>query len=808
MNRPLLVLTVFYAAGVLIGEFTDFKASAALFLAVFCYLVAVAGYITARWGNRRVILVLFLLLGLALSRLEIEASKTTLVDYAGDRVVLAGQVAGEPDVRENQVYYLLRAREVVVGGERRAMSGMVRLAVKESEQVYRYGDILRVNGLLTRPDPAGNPGLFNYRTYLERQGIRVLLSAKGEDAVQKTGSGGNPVFGAVLRLKERLSAASAASLAPSQAAVLNGIIFGTQGTIAKETREAFNETGIVHILSVSGMHVGLVLGGLIALFRLLKLPPGLTAPLATPVLLLYAVMTGADAAVLRATIMALLLLWAHYLGRERDWPTTLALAALVLLLWKPRELFNPGFQLSFAATWGILYLGPVLSNFLSGLLQGLPEGFTRTVAQGIAVPLAAQLATVPLVAWYYNLISLVSIPVNLLAVPLVGLILFLGVFAAVLGLLWLPLAGLVNAATGAVLDLFLGLVGLFRQLPGAVMYLATPPVLLVAAWYAGLLAAAGFRPGKLSAAGRERVKGWVAAVAALAVVLLLIWWPWTGGQRLTVHFLDVGQGDSILLQSPGGKNMLIDTGGWRDEYGTGTGTGDRVVAPYLRKIGVNRLDVLVLTHPHEDHCAGAAYLVEKFPVRLAVVSPAGAVGESRRQEEIPGAYRELLEKMSSAGIPVRAAAAGDVLKLDDRVKIEVLAPDETAGEMEGDNLNNSSLVLKITYGRRSFLFTGDIETEAQESLLQRKVNLEADVLKVPHHGSRLLLPGLVERVEPEVAVISVGAHNNFGHPAWSTLGLLDREGLQVYRTDRDGAVIIQTDGNRLEASGTKEPGGI
>jgi competence protein ComEC len=805
MNRPLLVLTVFYAAGVLLGEFTDIKASAALLLAFFCYLVAAAGYITARWDNRRVILVLFLLLGLALVRLEVEASRTALVDYAGGRVVLTGQVAGEPDARENQVFYLLRAREVVAGGERRAVSGLVRLALKDSDRVYRYGDLLRVDGLLARPGPAGNPGLFDYRTYLERQGVRVLLSARGGDAVQKTGAGGNPVYGAVLRLKERLAAAAAAELAPARAAVLNGIVFGSRGLIAEETLEVFSEVGIVHILCVSGMHVGLVLGGVIAFFRLLQLPPGLTAPLATPVLLLYAVMTGAGPAVLRATIMALLLLWAHYLGRERDWPTTLALAALVLLLWKPRELFTPGFQLSFAATWGILYLGPGLNNFLSGLLRGLPAGLNRAAAPGIAVPLAAQLATVPLVAWYYNLISVVSIPVNLLAVPLVGLILFLGVLAALLGVLWLPLAGLVNAATGAVLDLFLGLVGWFRQLPGAVRYLATPPVLLVGAWYAGLLAAAGLRPGKLSADGRERVKGWLAVAAALAVVLLLIWWPWTGGQRLAVHFLDVGQGDSILLQSPGGKNMLIDTGGWRDEYGTGTGAGDRVVAPYLRKIGVQRLDALVLTHPHEDHCGGAAYLVEKFPVRLAVVSPAGAAGGSGGQEEIPGAYRELLEKMSAAGIPVRAAAAGDLLRLDDKLKIEVFAPDEAAGK-GAHNLNDCSLVLKVTYGRRSFLFTGDIEIAAQESLLRRKVPLEADVLKVPHHGSRLLLPGLVERVDPGVAVISVGAHNNFGHPAWSTLELLDCAGLQVYRTDRDGAVIVQTDGNYLKASGTKGPG--
>lgn len=820
MNRPLVVFTAFYIAGVLLGEFTGFKASAALALAVLCLLVAVAGYVLAWRENRRVFLVLFLLLGLALSRLAVEESETPLVNYAGQRVVLAGRVAAEPDVREDKVFYLLEAQEIVKGGERRPVSGLVRLSVKESSRVYGYGDVLRVAGLLTRPDAAGNPGAFNYRTYLERQGIRVVLMARGETAVQKIGAGAaNPVLNAALRVKQKLSAAATASLTPSHAAILNGIVFGTQGLIDRDTRQIFTTTGVVHILSVSGLHVGLVLGGVVGLLRLLKLPPGLTAPLATPVLIFYALMTGANPAVLRATVMALLFLWAHHLGRDRDWPTTLALAALVILLWNPLQIYHPGFQLSFAATWGILYLGPVLSEFFTGLLKRLPTGICRPLAQGLAVPLAAQLATVPLVAWYYNLVSPVSIPANLLAVPLVGLLLLFGVFAAALGLIWLPLAGLVNVSTGAAMDLFLALVEFFHRLPGAVFYLATPPVLLAAAWYGGLLAVAGLRPGGWTKAVRQRVKGWAVMGAALAVALLLIWWPWAGGHRLTVHFIDVGQGDSVLVQTPGGRNMLIDTGGRREEFQTGTGAGDQVVTPYLRRIGVHRLDALVLTHPHEDHSGGAAYLVNNFPVGLAVVSPAGAIageGETAFAEsaaggekgkgdaggDIPPAYTDLLKKMAAEGIPVSSAVAGDTIRLDDRVSIEVLSPEETA-EVEKQNLNNSSLVIKLTYGRRSFIFTGDVEPEAQRRLLQREAGLQADVLKLPHHGSRLLLPELVERVKPEVAVISVGAHNTFGHPAQSTLDLLDRAGAKVYRTDQDGAVIVKTDGNRLEISSGK-----
>ena len=310
---------------------------------------------------------------------------------------------------------------------------------------------------------------------------------------------------------------------------MNGIVFGSQGLIDQETRQAFSETGIVHILSVSGLHVGLVLGGLMGFLGLFRAPPACTAPLVTPVLLFYALMTGLNPAVLRATFMALLFVWAHHLGRDRDWPTTLALAALIILIWKPLQIYNPGFQLSFTATWGILYLGPLLAAGLARLLKGLSESavrvaapgprgdsvpqrgisenFVRVAALALAVPLAAQLATVPLVAWYYNLFSPVSIPANLLAAPLVGLILLLGILAAILGLFWLPLAGLLNASTGVVLDLFLALVALLQELPGAVIYLATPPVLLAAVWYGGSFLLPESVPGLESAVLRRFKNG-------------------------------------------------------------------------------------------------------------------------------------------------------------------------------------------------------------------------------------------------------------------------------------------------------------
>jgi competence protein ComEC len=821
MNRPVVVLTVFYIAGIIIGDMTGLKGAVALVLAVFSFSAAAAGYLLRWQKNKLLILVLFFLLGLAFSRFWIESSETALINYSG-QVVLKGRVVSEPDVREDKVFYLLQAQELTKSGETHLIPGLVRLQLTDCDTVFAYGDNLSVSGLLIRPDPAGNPGMFDYRIYLERQGIRVILTARGDKAVRVIGSGGsNPLQSAALAIKKKMSAAATYSLNPSQTAVLNGIVFGTQGLIDRETKRSFSETGVIHILSVSGLHVGLVLGGLLGMLRLLKLPPMWTAPLATPVLIIYMLMTGINPAVMRATIMALLLVWAHHLDRDQDWPTTLALAAMIILTWNPLQIYHPGFQLSFAATWGILYLGPFFTAALLLFFKNLPLNAGRLAAQALAIPLAAQLATIPLVAWYYNLLSPVSIPANLLAAPLSGLIMFLGLSASLLGLLWLPLAAMVNVGTGIILDIFMAAITFFQSLPGAVFYLSSPPVFLAAAWYGGLLAVAGVCSGRCTPEVRRYFKKWAFTAASLAAALILIWWPWKSDHVLKVHFIDVGQGDSILVQAPGGKNMLIDTGGRTNELTTGTGTGDQVLEPYLRKNGVQCIDVLVLTHPHEDHCGGAVSLVKRLPVALALVSyldeenigeeytgedVAETIGAaiSSREEGVAPAYTKLVNGMEARGIPVSAAAAGDVIKLDSDLKIEVLSPVEIKTGESGTDLNNNSLVVKVTYGQRSFIFLGDAEIEEQRDLIRGEYDLQADILKVPHHGSRFLLPELLEQVDAEVAVISVGARNTFGHPAYATLDMLNLSGTQVYRTDQDGAVIVQTDGNNLEISRGKE----
>lgn len=758
--------------------------------------VALLGLVAVMSANRYshwLMLVLFITIGLALGRLALEDISSPLPDFAGHFVTIEGVVIREPEVFPDRVNYVLRVQQLNLGDEPPAAGGLVLVRVPRPAEVYGYGSVLRAHGLLQMPGPPGNPGQFDYSAYLKRRGIEVVLYVEEPGKASLLGSGlGNPLVDAALKAKEVFRSSASATLTAEQQAMLGGMIFGSRGELSQEVKEAFTATGLGHILCVSGLHVGLVLGGFLGLIRLLGVPLTVGALPAGVLVVFYAVMTGLGPAVVRAGVMGLLVLLAYLVGRERDWPSALALAALVVLLVNPLSIYEAGFQLSFAATWGILYLGPALNKWLLKV-SWLP-GWLRAL---IWVPLGAQLGTLPLVALYFNLVSPVSLLANIVAVPLVGIILLLGTAGSVAGLILLPLGQIINFGTGAALDLFAWLIKGLSSLPGAALYVTSPQVALIAAWYVILSVAAlpakeplpgtGFEGDLPPRQGRAAGAVYLAAAGLLALIML---WP-AGRGELEIHFIDVGQGDAILVSLPSGRHMLVDAGGWQGELETGEGAGSRVVVPYLRQLGINRLDLLVLTHPHEDHAGGARGVINNVPVTMVLVSPAGF------EPGVAPGYDSLLTAIKAENTPVIVAKAGDRINLDRDVQIGILAPPAALFSNTRSDLNNASLVLRLDYGETSMLLTGDIEVEAAQWLLDTGAHLSADLLKVPHHGSRFFEPLLLAAVAPRAAVISVGSRNNFGHPAPALLEALQDGGALIYRTDLDGAVIMRSDGKSI-----------
>lgn len=793
---PLVLLTFLYAGGCLAARHFPLSAGTTFLAALFTLMVAGIGYLYSLRRNHRLIYVLFFFLGVVAARFTMAEAASPLAAYSGRHVVITGTVVNEPDIRAQAARYTLRVVEARAG-DGVYKGGRVLLVVREPKELFSYGDLLKARGLIAKPVKPGNPGEFDYAAYLSRRGISVLIYSRSEGVVRLGRGTPNPLAVPALWLKAKLFGVLDKIFSREHSALVKGIAFGTRTEISPALNEAFVETGVVHILCVSGLHVGLVLAFVLGLMRFLKTHSGVTLLVAVSVLLIYGLMVGLDPPVVRASVMAILLLLAQRLGRERDWPVALATAALVILLANPLAIDDPGFQLSFAAAWGILFLAPVMASGLERFGEQHRLPLKRSIALGIAVPLGAQLGTLPLVALHYNLVSPVALVANVVAVPLTGVILLFGILAAVFGLAFLPLGEILAAPTGLFLDVFICFIRFFQKLPGAVIYVPALPWPAVVLWF-GLLYLVVMKVFskdlKSGMSVRSGLGPWLAraAVFALVIVAWLALFKWLdGGERvLRVDFIDVGQGDSALVRTPGGRTLLIDTGGWPGELSgaDAKGAGMRVVG-YLRRAGVRRIDVLVLTHPHEDHCGGARAVVERIPVRLVVVPPIG--------EGLDEGYDRLLSFIQGKGIQVTHAKAGDTIRLDPTIKIAVLAPFPPLGR-DPAAFNDQSLVLQITYAQKKVLFTGDIEEDGQRRLLQYGAALKSTVLKVPHHGSDRFLPAFYQAVSPEVVVISVGARNRFGHPAPAAIQELERLGAKVYRTDRDGAVSITTDGRGLE----------
>ena len=614
-------------------------------------------------------------------------------------------------------------------------------------QITAYGDapavtagqLLRAEARLYEPLGFRNPGALDHVARLARNGVHVIGSTRAETLVPLDA----PAPPWHTRARTRAVAAIHASLPPASAALLAGLLLGERRALPPEIDDGFRRAGVYHVLAVSGFNVALVSSAVFVLARLTGLGRRRAACAAAVVVLGFGAVVGPQASVVRAVVMAVLVLAAVLLDRDTDVINCLAAAALVILAFRPHDLVDPGFQLSFAATAGIV-LAPHPRHLLLGALT---------------VSAAAQVAVLPITLWHFNQVSVVAMAANLAAVPLAALATIVGLAGAALSFVWETAATVTFDAVWPVLLALRAVVALAARVPGALVYLPSPP----AAAMVGYALALGL--GVLAwRARRVRPRVSRAAVAGYIVALLgsvaVATWPIVQRPdgRLRVAVLDVGQGDAIVVEGPDGRAVVIDAG----PGGVGRlDTGERVVAPYLWWRGFLRLAATVVTHGDADHAGGMAAVRARFPA--AEVWTADALAERPR---------------ALGGAVITALPAG-----------------------AGPRPNDRSLVVRVDFGAATFLLASDIPGIVERGLVARGVPLAATVLKVAHHGARdATTPAFLDAVRPSVAVISVGARNPYRHPDPAVLARLHASGTRVLRTDRDGAVLFETDGRTLTAT--------
>ncbi len=684
-------------------------------------------------------------------------------------------------------------------------TGLLRVTWREFDRSVYEGDEVEVTARFHPPTGLINPGGFNYEDFLRRQGVEAVATVSGPDGVlvKRRGQVSTRwmLWNTVDGWRDRIRQSATASLPDPARGIFLGIIIGDRGALSPEVRDLFMTSGTVHILSISGSHLGLIALLSFAVVRrslvwlparvlegmgLFMTPPRLAGVVTAVIVTGYTLLAGSEIATVRSLIMISVLLIAIWLGYRAQLLHSLAAAALIILLADPRSLFDMSFQLSFVS---VLAIALVLQRLGEkehderphrwlGRLRGWVIGAT-------AVTGAVTVATLPLVAHYFNQVAWVGFFSNLVVVPFVGLVL---VPLGLLSSLWLLLAGGTSLPMAGLQEFLLdGLVAITQwsaQIPYAEWHVAAPSVPAMALYF-----------GALALVAWARSPVWLLRAGAGLVVLWILWWGWSpahhGADGLVhVAFLDVGQGDAIVIRSSEGATILIDGGAAFEHFDMGRA----VVAPFLWNHGVRRIDYIIGTHPQLDHIGGLAWIIRHFPA-----SHYWGIG-IRREEPFSVRVRGALD---AAGLEEEIAIRGQTVVIDNGLcRLAVLNPardallqkDGLPSTFSGHALNNRSLVTLLSCGVHTFLFTADVETEILDLQSDAEWPGKVRVLKVPHHGAKSSLNReWIKHVHPEIGVVSAGRYNPYGHPSHEVIQAYADEGVPLFRTDRHGAVLVSAD---------------
>lgn len=565
------------------------------------------------------------------------------------------------------------------------------------------------------------------------------------------------------------------SMSASDSSVLAGMTLGTTKHIPEDILETFAAVGIMHLLAVSGTHVALVGGSALLGTKALGISSGWCNMVAAISIIFYGLLCGGKPAVVRSVCMGLAYLGGNALNRKADKTAIFGLALFISLLYKPWWIFHRGFQLSFLATAGLIFLLPKLTAICT---KGLPY----KLAVGLAMPLAVQLPMLPLLLIYFHQLSPISLVTNLLVLPLLSLVLILTLAGLSLCLL-IPYLGkicLVIAAQG--LGLALWQVKLLQKIPGGSIALSNFTAISLLVYY--LLLGTVF--GLFSLAPIP--KNWRKIVAISMSVFLISSQTYVETRKplFTVYFLDVGQGDCAVIYTPQKICAVLDTGGLEEDFDTGA----KIIVPVLRYLGIKSVDALIISHGHRDHAGGAAGLARLVPVKNIFLP----------QEPLSQEVENLLHYAPRA--QVHRLSAGTKIKIRDFTLTMLTASKQDAAR---EATNESCGLMKVEYQGRGILFTGDANKAMELGAL--KAPLQADVLKIAHHGSKQsTCEKFLRKVQPRLAVISCGYKNKFGHPHKETLERLVSLGIRYYRTDVQGAIKLHIVKGKIIAVPSKEKG--
>jgi len=781
-SKPAVKIAIPFITGIIIGNVVAVNTYYCLMVTAILCLFLLWSF---RYENSPFVPVLIIALIISLGFLSITHDNENIKkinsayrELYGRKVDLIGWITDRKDYYNGAAYVTIKPIMLKVDDTPIGIQGKFLIIRNEEKKKYDYGDLVRAQGMVTAPRAVRNPGGFNYKKYLNRQGVYAILRQRSEDLfLIKSGDEGNVIRREIIMpvkkiAEERINA----SFGKEEAEILKAVLIGEREGINPEIREAFTKSGIIHILAVSGLHVGFVVFFLVCTAKIFSIRRTVLFYLLVPCLLLYVILTGARPPVIRASLMTAIIFLGYIVQRKSDAYNSLGVAALLILFWKPSELFNPGFLLSFTAVVALVFFGSLVRNSVQVKInQKAVDYAIKYIIYSVLVSAGILFVTSPITGFYFSRISVLSILLNFIFIPGFGIIIGLTVLSLLGGVIFQSLAQLFNEIAERILQLLIELSRFSSELPVGTFTISREEWFLLTV---SMFSATVFYLMRKT----DFVKRTV--IIMLTALNFLMWGSlyFRSNGKLELVFFDVGQGDACLIRFPAGDNIVVDTGVKIDDF---TAAQSHIL-PYFMRNGIRRISRIILSHNHADHTGGCQTILKECTVDEIVIGDTSFV---------PG-NKSLCSEMNDRNNVLKQVAGCDKIVLGKNKYLFILNPMFLSDKLSEDN---KSLVILLVYGRNKILFTGDISKESEELLLCWGEVLKSDVMKVPHHGSKnSSTQSFVDKVKPGFAVISVGEFNPYNHPSNEVMERYGKYNTRILRTDKEGAIVFRCDGEKIE----------
>ena len=631
--------------------------------------------------------------------------------------------------------------------------------IKMSQDIpsIKYGDSLYIEGEFKQPEEARNYKGYNYKQYLKTK--KIIGTVELEKVKILKSSNGSFIHNIQKYIRDTING----TLTDEEGNLLLAILLGDKDKLSEDIQESFKTSNLSHMLAVSGAHVSYIILGLTYVLQNSIIGKKNGKIVCIIFLLAFMAITNFTPSVTRACIMAILTLFSSIIYRKSDVYTNISVAALITLIFNPYSLLDLGFQLSYGGTIGIIIFIKRIQEKKSN------SKVINYIKQMALVSIYANIIIIPIMMYHFNTVSFTFIISNIMASPILGIIVITGFLFIITSITVKPLTRLIAIFIKPILSILIKISQICSKLPFSNILVVTPYMFNVISYYAIILYC-------IKSKKNNKCK----IIICLLIVLILInFIIYIFPQKLRIFFIDVGQGDSTLIITPDKKTVLIDGGG-SDSFDV----GEKVLLPYLLDRRILKIDYVLISHFDTDHCGGILTIMEKVKVKNIIIS---------EQAEHSENYERFKKLMIHKKIRLIEVKKGDKIKIGRYSEFKILFP--TSRLLSENPLNNNSIVTQFNYNNFKMLFTGDIEKLAEQQILKtEKAEIRADILKVAHHGSKTSsIPEFIKAVRPRIALIGVGKNNTFGHPNQQTIKNLENIKCRIYRTDLQGEIIIKID---------------